>query len=104
MPYKIVWFDKASYDLENIYRFYFVKSPNAANKIYNSILDETDILSTHPNIAPIESYLEGKSNIFRSLVTKDGLFKIVYSVDNDNEEIVITRIWCCRSDPKTFSS
>lgn len=101
MRYKIVWFDRAKNDLENIFEFYFVKNPNAANKIYNSILDETEILRTHPNIAPVEPYLKEKNTIFRSLVTKDGLFKIVYNVDTDSEEIVVTRIWCCRSDPKS---
>lgn len=101
---KIVWFDKARNDLESIYNFYFVKSPNAAAKIYHSILDEAEILKTHPHIAAIEPYLEGKELLFRSLVTKDGLFKIVYNVDEANDEIVITRIWCCRSDPKAFKS
>lgn len=97
----ILWYDEASEDLENIYHFYLTKNPNVAARIYNSILEETDILRTNPNIAAREPYLEDKEGVFRSLVTKNGLFKIVYYTEA--ETVVIVRIWCCRGDIKNLN-
>lgn len=97
---KIIWSDEASNDLETIYEFYFAKSPNAAIRIYNAIVDEVEVLRTHPNIAAIEPVLQGKEYIFRSLVVYAGLFKVIYFVDK--ETIYIHGIWCCRADPKNL--
>lgn len=94
----IRWFDEAGDDLEEIYQFYFTKNPGIAAKIYNAILDDAEILLTHPNIAPREPNLHHKDYVLRSLLTKDRLFKITYYVDPDIEEIAIVRVWCCRTD------
>lgn len=101
---EIVWYNKANDDLEEIYVFYFLKSPNVANKIFNSILDEIEILKTHPEIAAIEPYWKGEEDVVRSLITKDGLFKVVYNVNFENNEILILRIWCCRADIKNLKN
>ena len=96
----IIWLDEAAEDLEQIYDFYFVKSVNAATQIYNTILEEIIILETHPFIAAIEPSLIDKKLEYRSLVTKNGLFKVIYHVADN--EIFITTIWCCRSNPKVL--
>jgi len=94
----IIWSDPASDDMNDIYDFYLIKSPHTAAKIYNSIIQEAEILKTHPKIAPPERLLEGEDLIFRSLVTKSGLFKIIYFIEEN--DIFIYRIWCCRADVK----
>lgn len=99
MSYKITWYVEALEDLEEIYHFYVYKSPKAANNIYQSIVNEVNYLKNHPHIAAIETLLTDKGS-FRSLVTKDGLFKIIYYIKDT--EIFIARVWCCRRDPKMF--
>ncbi|MDH6342245.1 plasmid stabilization system protein ParE [Parabacteroides sp. PFB2-12] len=97
----IIWYDTAREDLDNIYEFYFPKGVHIATRIYNLILDEIEILRTHPYMAAVEPYLKGREYIFRSLIIKDGIFKVVYFVDGNN--IVITRIWCCRANPRDLA-
>jgi len=92
----IIWSDAAATDMEEIYDFYFMKSPATADRIYNLILQETDILKNHPHIAAVEPLLEGEEFVFRSLITFNGLFKVIYFLDNDN--IFIYRVWCCRKN------
>ena len=102
MKLNIVWYDEAVEELEEIYNFYFVKSPVTALRIYNSILAETRYLQNFPHIGPIEPILSDKEELFRSLITKDRLFKIVYYPENEN--IYITRVFCCRRDPNDLRS
>lgn len=95
---KLIWFNEALDELDDIYTFYYSKSPDVAVNLCNSIISETDYLLDYPYLAAIEPILADKNQLFRSLVTKDGLFKIVYYVQGEN--IFITRIFCCRRDPK----
>lgn len=97
---KLSWFEKAKEDLNEIYNFYFIKNPVIAAKIFNSILDEVEILKKFPEIAVREPLYEdrGFEYTYRSLVTKNGLFKIIYFTEGDM--VVITRIWCCRKNPE----
>lgn len=107
MSLKIIWYTEALEELEQIYNSYFQKNPNAAVRIYNSILQEIKLLKDHPNIAAIEHYLQDIERFenegpFRSLVTKDGLFKVIYYLDNN--DIIISRIWACRQNPKKLKN
>lgn len=98
----IKWFKEAQDDLNDIYEFYFIKNPSAAVRIHNSLLEEIERLKKHPEIAVIEPLTanKGYKHTFRSLVTINGLFKVIYFVDNNT--IVISRIWSCRKDIKNF--
>ncbi|MDR1161555.1 MAG: type II toxin-antitoxin system RelE/ParE family toxin [Tannerellaceae bacterium] len=91
---------QAAEDLEEIFKFYLLKSPSVAVKIHNSIIDEAQRLINWPEIGKYESMLDSYTFEFRfrSLVTSDGLFKIIYFIDDDI--ITISRIWCCRKNPK----
>ena len=44
-----------------LYAFYSEKSVNAAVKIFNSIIDDAEMLKLNPHIAPIEQTLLNKS-------------------------------------------
>lgn len=100
MSYDVIWYADALSDLEQIYDYYRAKNPRVAERIYLVIINETLYLKNHPHIAPVETYLADKGN-FRSMVTKDGLFKIIYYVRN--KEIFIVRIWSCRQDIRNLT-
>lgn len=101
---KIAWSTHARKDLENIFNFYLLKSPSIAAKIHNSILDEVVRLSQWPEIGQHERFIDNQKYKypFRSLVIKNGLYKIIYFIANDY--IVISRIWSCRKNPKSLTS
>lgn len=95
--------DQAAEDLEEIFDFYLLKNPSVAARIHDSIIDEAERLIKWPEIGKYETMLEEYmfKYRFRSLVTSDGLFKIVYFIDGDI--VTIARVWCCRKDPSTFN-
>jgi plasmid stabilization system protein ParE len=106
MSYKIEFYDEALDELDEIYNFYFQKSPGTATKIYNTIIEEIEYLKDYPNIAAVEPLLQNKKlrekeGPFRSLIIKEGLFKVIYYLDADT--IVISRIWCCRTNPQNIN-
>lgn len=92
--------DQAIEDLEEIFNFYLLKNPSVAAKIHDSIIDEAERLANWPEIGQFEPMLESYAFKFRfrSLITSDRLFKIIYFIDRDI--ITLSRIWCCRKDPK----
>jgi len=59
------------------------------------------LLATQPYLGKVESLLEGLEFPFRSLVTKSGLYKIIYFIDGDT--VYISRIWDCRQDPRNIN-
>ncbi len=99
---EIAFYKRAQRDLEEIFDFYFPKSPEVAAKIHDSILDEIERLAQWSEIGSYEKLLESRKfkYRFRSLVTDDGLFKIVYFVQPD--KVVIAAIWSCRKNPKKY--
>lgn len=64
----ILWTKEAVQDLDEVYSFYRDKNRTAADKIYNTIINETEILINHPLIAPLETLLADKSSNARSLL------------------------------------
>ena len=74
----IKWSNIAIQDLNEIYEFYAEKSLQAAARLYNSIINETEALKTHPYIAAVEPIFEDFTETIRSLVTCKGKFKVVY--------------------------
>lgn len=102
MSYRTIWYNEALEDLEQIYNYYFEINPNVAQRIYREIVGEVRHLKEFPHIGAVEPYLEDKELGFRYLVTKDGLFKIIYFISNN--AVVISRVWSCRQDPKKLRS
>lgn len=97
---RIVWTYRARRDLDRIYDFYKEKNSHVAVEIWNEIVSAADILLLHPNIAPKEPLLADFENDHRSLVVYSGLFKLIYFVEKG--EVVITRVWVCRQNPKNI--
>ena len=71
MSYEITLVSRCFDDLEEIFDYYVTLNPRASALLYNSILDEPEILRTHPRIAQKEPYLEGLPTEYRSLVVKN---------------------------------
>ena len=90
----IQWTEKAENQLDKIFDYIKVESKLSAIKIYNQILNEVEILTKFPNIAPIEPLLE--DDFYRSLLV-NRRYKVVYFV---NDEIIyIVAVFDCRQNP-----
>lgn len=100
---RIIILPLAEADLDEIYTFYAEKSDAVALKVYHAILDEMEILTKFPYIAPVESILEKQQvKVFRSLLAVKGKFRITYFVETDT--VFITHIWSCRQNPKRLTN
>ena len=98
--YNVKWSPSAQNDIEKIYAFYAEKSVNAAVKVFNGIIDDTEILKHNPQIAPVEQFLLNNTKTYRSLVASKGKYKVVFFVED--RTIYIARIWNCRQNPKSL--
>jgi len=99
---RIFWTPDAVNDLDKIYEFYAVKNLRAAAIIYNSILDDAEILKTNPFIAKIEPSLDDLPQKYRSLIVSKGRFKVTYFVAH--ERINVVYVWSCRQNPQEIRS
>jgi plasmid stabilization system protein ParE len=95
---KINWSLMASKDFAKLYRWYASKSEKAAKKMFNTLLEKTDRLSSNPYMAPKEPNLYGLPITFRSLVVVDGKFKVIYFIEED--AVHIAYVWDCRQNPQ----
>lgn len=95
---KVIWDEEALRGLNDLYDYSQELSPQGAKKLYNDILDEADRLATFPNIAKVEPLLSGYPLTYRSLVVRKNC-KLIYFIDEENEAVVIVRLWDCRQDP-----
>ena len=98
MSYNVIWLEPAKYDLDRLYSYYVDKSVSGAVRLYNGIIDESEKLVNHPEIAPIDPSIQKPSKTYRALVVSKGQFKLIYFVEN--KSVVIARVWGCRQSPK----
>lgn len=95
---KIRWYSEAVKDLNQIYEYYATKSLRAASMIYDSIVEETEILENHPYLAAIEQVLDNCPERYRSLLVAKGKYKVVYYVEG--YVIYIVQVFGCRQSPE----
>lgn len=95
---EIVWTKRAVTHLENIHRFYKEKNLNAANRIYNDLIDSVEPLKEFPLMAQIERLLKHLKKDYRALVVNK-TFKVIYYQKQD--KIYIVAVLDCRQDPKS---
>ena len=93
----ITWSPQAARDLQEMYDFYTACNENAAQRLYDEIIREAEILAGFPYLGLREPLLAGRRFEYRTLTTRRGLDKIIYFVERDN--IHIARIWDCRRNP-----
>ncbi len=96
----IYWSQRALVHLESIYTFCIdvYDSEYVAAKLYNEILDETEVLETFPLAGKVEPLLNDMSICYRSLVVKKH-YKIIYFISED-DIIYVSAVWDCRMNPK----
>lgn len=95
MQITIKWLPQAIALLDNIYRYYSKKSPIAAIRLYNRLLDSAEPLRVFPQAGPIEPLLQEYDCEFRSLVVEKH-YKLIYTVTD--RLIEIHAVWDCRQE------
>ncbi|MDL2247121.1 type II toxin-antitoxin system RelE/ParE family toxin [Bacteroides sp. OttesenSCG-928-J23] len=96
---RVIWLSTAEEQLDSIYEFVACNNPSAAVDIYNTIIEETDRLSTFPGIASLELSLEEETESYRSLVV-NRTYKVIYRINLKAEEVVVVSVWDCRQEPE----
>ena len=94
---KLLWYSGAVADLDEIYDYYVNLNPRAAAMLYNSILDDAEILRANPRAARKEPLLEDLAEEYRSLVVAQGRYKLVYYIESDS--VYIVQVFACRQNP-----
>ena len=96
---RIVWTKEAREDLEHIYQFWASRNEPYSIRLYNSLIDEAEVLLNFPEIGALERSLIRHPGQFRSLLAGKH-YKLVYTVERD--DIVVHAVWDCRRDPNTL--
>lgn len=91
---KFVWRKKASDELEAIYNYIKLDSPQNAILVFNKIHDLTHTLIVFPEKFPIEPILNNPAVRFTVVFN----FKIVYAIEKN--AIVILRVFSTKQHPK----
>ena len=100
---KVILLPRALSRLDEI--FDWVKTTdceNTAVKVYNSILDELEILEKQPKVAALEMALVDLPKQFRSLII-NRKYKAVYYIEEQKDTVFITTIWDCRKNPDNLT-
>lgn len=99
-PLNIHWKDGALADFKQITAWYYNdRSRKAADKFVKNILHCIDLLSMNPLMGHPVEFPETSLSNYRSFLTHPH-YKIVYSIDMDNNVLNIVVIWDCRQDDK----
>ena len=96
MVAKLEWSTKARHHLNQIFSFYKKKSPQAAVRLFNTIIDQAGTLLIFPEGGKVEPMPEGVHICYRSLVVERH-FKLIYYIKGDVVRIVA--VWDCRRNP-----
>ena len=100
MEITVLWSDSAISDLQDIHDYYLAKaSLKVAQRIVNSLVDKSELLSKNPRIGQTEELLKHKKEEIRYLV--EGNYKIVYVIEG--QIVFIATIFDCRQDPVKLS-
>ena len=83
-------------DLDDIKRFYLLKSEVAANRIVSDILDNIDSLNVFPQKFPVLADI--KKDVRKVTVRK--YFLVLYTIESDH--ILVHRVFDQRQNPDTL--
>ena len=97
----IIWLPEAEDALDRIFLFYVEKSETVAKNILKEIYKSVQLLEKYPYIASKEMYLENAGYEYLSLVVCK-IFKIIYRVDEQKQQVVIATVWDCRQNPESM--
>ena len=98
MKFKIVWSEFAETQLDEIYGYHKNKaSSRIATKLVKGIINKTKKLLKAQSIGQEEELLKERKIQYRYLVFKN--YKLIYSVDAENEFIKIADVFDTRQNP-----
>ena len=95
--YKIIWSFSANEDLADIYNYIELDSPQAADKVIDTLLDLGHSLEFHPNRFSVEENLKDAPLVFRSFPKWN--YKIIYTVNEDDKTVIIARVFGTFQNP-----
>jgi len=100
MEITVLWSDSAIVELQAVYD-YFLSTANfkVAQKLVNSIVDKSILLSANPRMGQLEELLKHRKDEIRYLV--EGNYKIVYKIEEPI--VVIATLFDCRQNPKKLA-
>lgn len=99
----IKWTVEAEENIDKICRFYEERSLKVAKEIFAEIHTSVKRLTAFPKMAAIEPILSHRPENFRSLLVRD-LFKVVYFLNESDQEIVIVTVFDCRQNPSNLKN
>ena len=90
MDFRLIWTDSAITDLRGLVAYYVreEKSPDAALKVGNAIIDRVEILKSFPDIGPSYPRIGGAHREIKCYE-----YRIFYKVDRDLKIVYIARVW-----------
>ena len=98
MNFKIIWSDFAEIQLDEIYEYYEKEaSIKVATKIVTGIIKESEKLIKASFIGQEEELLKERKIQYRYLAFKN--YKLIYSVDEQNELVKIADVFDTRQNP-----
>ena len=98
MALKIIWSRFAEIQLDKIFEYYEREaSPETAKKLLKGIINEPRKLIKTPLIGQEEEFLKHREIHYRYLVFEN--YKLIYSVDVENELIKIADVFDTRQNP-----
>lgn len=100
---RVKWSKSAEIRLDKIHGYYIKKrSINYANKLVSSIIQKADILIESPFIGQVDPFITHRVWEYRYLVLKN--YKIIYTVHEDLQIILIADVFDTRQDPEKLGS
>ncbi len=93
---QVIWTSEAIFDLEVIYDFLAEKSPSAAERITNRILERTRQLEEFPESGAIQEKIVLEKE-YRYLV--EGNYKIIYRYKHLERTIFVEVVFDARQNP-----
>jgi toxin ParE1/3/4 len=90
---RIEWRDKALEELQSIYDYIYLRSPQNAENVVNSLLELSETLGYMPEKFPKEPFYNQNNTRF---ITKWS-FKLVYRIET--ERIIILRVFSTHQNP-----
>lgn len=98
MKLEVIWSEFAEFQLDEIFNYYKEEaSLEIATKLVRDLINESNKLGKSPYIGQKELRLAQRKTQYRYLVHKH--YKIIYSVDEENELVKIADVFDTRQYP-----
>lgn len=98
MDYKIIWTNKATFDLKEICSYIARDTPDTATRLGEGPMKQADILISFPEIG--SPYRRKEHQAFRELTYRQ--YRIIYQVSKKPSEIHILHLWHSARDEPQF--